>query len=120
MKLQKILRTSLMLTIPLLGNNAHALDVGGINYAVTTINLVLNNAIQFFSDLSAALHAIDPNATLQPQSNGIVATVLGTPYLITGFIGTTSIGVQGPRLDVINGVVYFTDSLGNCSIIQLG
>ena len=113
--------------IPLLGGGTHAVAdtastaSSAFSTASAGIQATLAATIQFFTDLDAALKAIDPNMPpLQLQDGAVVATVLGIPYKITAFIRTSSIGVQGPRLDAINGTIYFTDSLGNCYIIQLG
>ncbi|MFA7241412.1 MAG: hypothetical protein WC091_14970 [Sulfuricellaceae bacterium] len=89
------------------------------NLASHGIQLSLQGAINWFTDLNSAVKALDPNGNMQLLSNGALAiTVLGTTYQVVPQPGCASTNVPtSPHITVSNGQINFFDRYGSCTIL---
>lgn len=93
---------------------------GTFSLAGRGIQLTLGSALAYFEDLSQALKALDPNATIRLRSNGLLELVISAvSYIAAPGSQTGSGGQTGAPAFVADssGFVAFRDSTGASQIL---
>lgn len=90
--------------------------------AARGIQMSLSGLLMFFEDVQTAARAIDPNATMNLLSSGVInITLFGTTHgvLFTG-VGCASPGVPAsPYFAIVNGQLQFVNRNGTCNVAQV-